>query len=882
MAQVLSHERFQLQSRLFAAEKRHADMMGHPILTSRVEVLTRPDAGLAFDVTRAAAFRDLTDLMGRGEGRQWVLFQDQGAEPVLVSADGTSQLAALPSFGRTMVSDALSDGTSRIVRMEAGPEMTMWEYARLPTASGKIAALVIATQIPPPSIPKHQADGTFHVIAAGPRPLLSLEPEEVIERLEASTRRARAGETGQTTMGEPGDAVILHYAPLALPGATATMIYARAEGPFEASTRAMRLRMAAALALIAITGIGLCAYMAFRAVGPLAAMQSAMEKMTLGRLDEKLPAHGRRDEFGAMARTLGSFQRALRQNKALVAENAAKSAAFEGSSAALMLLDGDQRILYVNTAATKLLGGLDPFAKHKDLVGIHIGDLVPEPDRLCSILKRPDALPYSLDLQVDGCSLRVCFSTIPDAAGRAMGFVLEWSDVSEGRRTDALLEAINTHQLLAEFDMQGKLISANEGFAAFVDADPTALKGQTLDDLLTAHEDTGDEAAHAGLRNRFVAQDTGRILDGGMTTVVDRSGAPMRLLLMGQDITEQRRHIDRVEKLRGDLLSTQATVVDVLRTALARLSQRDLNARIHQSLGDEHDVLRRDFNAAVSVVSKALDAVVRHAETVKLEAREISSASDNLAQRTERQAAALEETAAALDQLSLNLSATASETAQANTVAEKARVDAQTGGEIAERAVEAMASIQASYAQIVKILSVIDEIAFQTNLLSLNAGVEAARAGEAGRGFAVVASEVRELAMRSGQAAQEIGRLITRSDAHVRAGVEAVDQTGIALGDIVHSVEEISRHVSEVATASGEQSSSISEINDAMTHLDQLTQQNAAMFEETSAAAHALTREAEELARLVGQFSLGGPADEDAMPRPEVVSGAERKALPAA
>ena len=183
-------------------------------------------------------------------------------------------------------------------------------------------------------------------------------------------------------------------------------------------------------------------------------------------------------------------------------------------------------------------------------------------------------------------------------------------------------------------------------------------------------------------------------------------------------------------------------------------------------------------------------------------------------------------------------------------------MNAQSASTVVKEAISAMDAISESSEKISKIISVIDDIAFQTNLLALNAGVEAARAGEAGRGFAVVASEVRALAQRSSEAAREINNLISESGQEVGRGVSLVDQTGEALRSIVHDVSEIATHMSEIATSAEEQSAGISEINTAVANLDQTTQQNAAMFEETTAASFSLANEAATLSEIVSQFVL--------------------------
>jgi methyl-accepting chemotaxis protein len=249
-----------------------------------------------------------------------------------------------------------------------------------------------------------------------------------------------------------------------------------------------------------------------------------------------------------------------------------------------------------------------------------------------------------------------------------------------------------------------------------------------------------------------------------------------------------------------------------------------------------------------------MQVVIDNATAIDSEAQEISNAAEDLSRRTEKQAATLEQTAAALDQLTSSVTSATEGATEAERVVREARVSAEASGEIVQQAVAAMGEIEESSQKISRIISVIDDIAFQTNLLALNAGVEAARAGEAGRGFAVVASEVRALAQRSSEAAREIDALISASSGHVRRGVDLVGETGRALTGILGSVIDVAARVSQVAASSREQASGLAEINVAVNQLDQVTQQNAAMFEQTTAASHALNRGAQSLTATTSMF----------------------------
>jgi len=291
--------------------------------------------------------------------------------------------------------------------------------------------------------------------------------------------------------------------------------------------------------------------------------------------------------------------------------------------------------------------------------------------------------------------------------------------------------------------------------------------------------------------------------------------------------------------------------------ALDGLARGDLISEIDTRMQGPADDLRRVFNAAVQELRNTIAAVVQSAHGVEAGSHEITVASDDLSRRTEQQAASLEQTAASLEQITASVRQTAAGAENARESVVAATTTAEQGGAVVTQAIDAMGAIEKSSGQIGQIIGVIDEIAFQTNLLALNAGVEAARAGDAGRGFAVVASEVRALAQRSAEAAKEIKGLISASASHVSQGVKLVHETGMALEKIVTEVAEIRGAVTAIAAGATEQATGLQEINNAVSHMDQITQQNAAMVEESAASSHALAQEAGKLNAYVARFQTG-------------------------
>jgi methyl-accepting chemotaxis protein len=322
-------------------------------------------------------------------------------------------------------------------------------------------------------------------------------------------------------------------------------------------------------------------------------------------------------------------------------------------------------------------------------------------------------------------------------------------------------------------------------------------------------------------------------------------------------LTDQERRQN--EQARARSAKAQADVVDAVGAGLEQLANGDLTFRLNEAFTADYEKLRADFNRAMSQLQDTMKTVVGRTAGLHSGGVEIAQASDGLSKRTEQQAASLEETAAALDEITATVKKTAEGALHARSVVSDATAETEKSGQVVKEAVEAMTGIEQSARHISQIIGVIDEIAFQTNLLALNAGVEAARAGDAGRGFAVVASEVRALAQRSAEAAKEIKTLISTSTYQVAEGVARVGDTGRALERIAAYVAQINRVVAEIAGSAQEQATGLHEVNSAVNQMDQMTQQNAAMVEQATAASHTLREEAEGLASLMDQFRIGAP-----------------------
>lgn len=312
--------------------------------------------------------------------------------------------------------------------------------------------------------------------------------------------------------------------------------------------------------------------------------------------------------------------------------------------------------------------------------------------------------------------------------------------------------------------------------------------------------------------------------------------------------------------------------------ALDGLRNYDLTTRIRGNLSGSFSEIQENFNNSMGFLEQTMSQIIKSAENIQNGASEIRQASDDLSQRTEQQAASLEETSAAMEEISRTVDQAAVGAKESRQITDKVRGEAEKSGDIVHRAMDAMAKIESSSNEIAQIISVIDGIAFQTNLLALNAGVEAARAGDAGKGFAVVASEVRALAQRSAEAAKDVKEKITASAGEVDSGVVLVNEAGQALERIVSQIREVGQKVTEASTMAEEQAVGLKQVNTAVSEMDGVTQQNAAMVEESTAAARNLANETIAMMEQVSMFKLGNGNTRQFASTPAVTSAPKKPA----
>jgi len=420
------------------------------------------------------------------------------------------------------------------------------------------------------------------------------------------------------------------------------------------------------------------------------------------------------------------------------------------------------------------------------------------------------------------------------------------------------LAAINRAQAVIEFDLKGNIASANENFLNVMGYRLEEIRGQHHSMFVdTAYRSTDEYRRfwEKLARGDYESAQYKRIgkggkevwIQGSYNPIFDATGKPYKVIKYANDVTAQ---VKLSQQMEESVAQTQQIIKGATEGDLAkRLDVRGKSGDLAK--------LAEAINSLLESVSDIVSNVKHSAAEVLRGAEEISQGNANLSQRTEEQSSSLEETASSMEEMTSTVKQNADNAGQANQLATAARDQAEKGGSVVGNAVRAMADINDSSKKISDIISVIDEIAFQTNLLALNAAVEAARAGEQGRGFAVVATEVRSLAGRSATAAKEIKELIQDSVRKVEDGSLLVTQSGQTLEQIVLSVKKVSDIVAEIAAASREQSSGIEQVNKAVMQMDEMTQQNAALVEQATAASQSMAGQARDLTKMMERFEVG-------------------------
>ncbi len=457
--------------------------------------------------------------------------------------------------------------------------------------------------------------------------------------------------------------------------------------------------------------------------------------------------------------------------------------------------------------------------------------------------------------------IQASYNPIMDQSGKPFKVVKYATDVTKQKLQNAdfqgQIDAILKSQAVISFNMDGTIITANDNFLNALGYMLDEVKGKHHSIFVDAEYRAGAEYRDfwAKLnRGEYVAAEFKRIgkdgrevwIQASYNPILDLNGKPFKVVKYATDVTDMVRN--RMENERG---------IKECIAVMAALADGDVTKKMVQDYAGTFKEIKAAINATVDRLFTMAGSLNEVAHSIGTATAEIAAGNADLSERSEQQASALEETAASMEELAATVRQNATNAQQANQLATSAREIAAGGGEVVANAIGAMGRIEASSQKIGDIVGMIDEIAFQTNLLALNAAVEAARAGDAGKGFAVVAQEVRNLAQRSAQASKEIKGLINASTGEVQQGAELVKGAGKTLDEILTSVRRVADIVAEIAAASAEQASGIDQVNSAVTQMDEMTQQNAALVEESTAAAQALEQQSRELNRLMAFFHTG-------------------------
>ena len=454
--------------------------------------------------------------------------------------------------------------------------------------------------------------------------------------------------------------------------------------------------------------------------------------------------------------------------------------------------------------------------------------------------------------------IQATYNPVFDKAGKPIKVIKFATDITEQKNKsadhEAQIAAIGRVQAVIEFNLDGTVRHANENFLTTV--------GYRLDEIVGKHHRMFCDPAYANTAEynqfwerlragEYVSAEFQRFGKGGKEVwiqasynpILDAQGRPVKVIKFATDITERKR---------------AEGIIAELTTSLAKMADGDLSGRIDTRFTGQYEQLRLAFNQSLARLLDIVTGLQKTSRSLKTATSEILSGANDLSERTTKQAATIEETSASIEQLSTAVEENAKRAATASQKARDVSANATEGGAVMNNANAAMAAIETSSGKISNIIGLIDDIAFQTNLLALNASVEAARAGDAGKGFAVVAVEVRRLAQSAAQASSDVKVLIEASASEVKTGSRLVGQAAEKLLDILSGAQESSGLIDSIAQANREQSSALEEITIAVRQMDEMTQHNAALVEETNAAIEQTEAQAGELDGIVDVFKLDG------------------------
>ncbi len=590
--------------------------------------------------------------------------------------------------------------------------------------------------------------------------------------------------------------------------------------------------------------------------------------------------------------------------------NKIQTAMLSAMTSAVMTIDLDLVITYVNPAAHRLMKSVEarlrenfPSFSADNLVGVCIDDFHQNPSHQRRLLSDPANLPYTGTIDLGDVQFDLNVTPLFDDKGTFMGACQEWKNITdvlanelEVARLSAAIGGSQTATMIADQDLN--IVYMNDAVIALLRNREQELKkimpgfnvntlvGSNIDQF---HQNPAHQRALLSDMSRLPYQAEIQVLDLyfelNAIGITDKDGNYMGNSVEWRDITEEKQAQKQIDELiqkaaQGELgerlnvanfdgfmkelgsginrmLDEIIRPVHSVSDVIKALEEGNLVKRMDGDFSGEFSMLQNTMNQSMDNLLKMVSEIRASSSHISSAANEISQGNTDLSQRTEQQASSLEETASSMEELTSTVKQNADNSRQANQLAAGARDQAQEGGQVIESTILAMEEINSSSKKIEDIIGVIDEIAFQTNLLALNAAVEAARAGEQGRGFAVVASEVRSLAQRSAAAAKEIKALIKDSVEKVDEGTRLVDESGKTLAEIVNSVRKVSDIMAEIAAASGEQSAGIEQVNQAITQLDEVTQQNAALVEQAAAASESMDDQAKSLNEMMNFFETG-------------------------